>query len=107
MTLLHSSVPFNELVALYNVADACLISSTRDGMNLVASEYVASQREHKGVLVLSEFAGAAEQLVGSVRFNPWCLADMVDALTTALTMGRPERALRHEQNERFVMQNTR
>jgi trehalose-6-phosphate synthase len=101
------SVPFNELVALYNAADACLISSTRDGMNLVACEYVASQREHKGVLVVSEFAGAAEQLAGSVKFNPWCLDDMVEALIKALTMGRSERAMRHAQNEKFVLQNTR
>ncbi|KPI45536.1 Alpha,alpha-trehalose-phosphate synthase [UDP-forming] 2 [Cyphellophora attinorum] len=109
VTLLHSNVPFNELVTLYNAADICLVASTRDGMNLVASEYVASQQEHerKGVLVLSKFAGAAEQLAGSVQFNPWCLDDMVDALTKALTMSESERASRHEQNRKFVVQNTR
>jgi trehalose-6-phosphate synthase len=107
VTLLHRSVPFNELVALYAAADACFISSTRDGMNLVASEYVASQREHKGVLLLSKFAGAAEQLTGSVQFNPWCLDEMVDAMTKALTMGKPERVTRHAKSEASVMQNTR
>jgi trehalose-6-phosphate synthase len=111
VTLLHSSVPFDELVALYNAADICLVSSTRDGMNLVASEFVAAQqqqqKDRKGVLVLSKVAGAAEQLAGSVQFNPWCLVDMVDALTKALTMSESEKASRHEQNRKFVMQNTR
>jgi trehalose 6-phosphate synthase len=99
-------MPFNELVALYAAADI-LISSTRDGMNLVASEFVASQRGREGVLVLSEFAGAAEQLSGSVRFNPWCLDDMVGAMVKALDMGELERAARHRRNEGFVMRNTR
>jgi trehalose-6-phosphate synthase len=76
-------------------------------MNLVASEYIASQREHKGVLLLSEFAGAAEQLRGSVQFNPWCLEDMVESMIRALTMSELESESRHEQNRTFVMENTR
>ncbi len=52
-------------MALYHLAEVCLITSTRDGMNLVAYEYIASQRQKCGVLVLSEFAGAAQSLNGT------------------------------------------
>ena len=100
-------MPFDELVALYAAADACVISSTRDGTNLVAYEYVASQHERKGVLLLSEFAGAAEQLKGSLPFNPWDLDDMVDSIGKALTMGNQERGAIHQKSEAYVLENTR
>ena len=51
---------FDELISLYNISDVCLVSSTRDGMNLVSYEYIACQQDRKGVLILSEFAGAAQ-----------------------------------------------
>jgi trehalose-6-phosphate synthase len=59
---LHKSVKFDELVSLYAIADACVVSSTRDGMNLVSYEYIVSQQNNHGVLILSEFAGAAQSL---------------------------------------------
>ena len=62
---MHKSINFDELVALYAVADACLVSSTRDGMNLVSYEYIACQKQRNGVLILSEFAGAAQSLNGT------------------------------------------
>lgn len=58
--LLHRSVDFNELCALYAVSDVCLVTSTRDGMNLVSYEYIACQQQRNGVMILSEFAGAAQ-----------------------------------------------
>lgn len=61
---MNKSVNFEELVALYSIADACLVSSTRDGMNLVSYEYIVCQQNNHGVLVLSEFAGAAQSLNG-------------------------------------------
>jgi alpha,alpha-trehalose-phosphate synthase [UDP-forming] len=64
---LHKSVPFEELVSLYAIADACVVTSTRDGMNLVAYEYIASQQENQSVLILSEFAGAAQSLNGILK----------------------------------------
>ena len=67
---IHKSVSFDELVSLYAVADACIVSSTRDGMNLVSYEYIVSQQEKHGVLILSEFAGAAQSLNGSLIVNP-------------------------------------
>ena len=73
---MHKSVNFEELLALYAVSDACIVSSTRDGMNLVrmcaeafvtqqvSYEYIACQQEKNGVMVLSEFAGAAQYVRG-------------------------------------------
>jgi trehalose 6-phosphate synthase len=67
---LHRSLPLDELVALYRAADVCLVTPLKDGMNLVAKEYVASRVDGNGVLVLSEFAGAAGELTEAIRVNP-------------------------------------
>lgn len=107
VSFLYSSLDFEEIVALYAVSDVCLVSSTRDGMNLVSLEYIASQRLKHGSLVLSEFAGAAEVLDGSIVFNPWDIDESVDAIHTALTMGEKERAENHRRLEEYVMRNTR
>ncbi|KAI5478770.1 alpha,alpha-trehalose-phosphate synthase, glycosyltransferase family 20 protein [Pseudohyphozyma bogoriensis] len=83
---MHRSIPFDELCALYAVSDVCLITSTRDGMNLVAFEYLACQQKQHGVLILSEFAGAAHSLNGSLIVNPWNTAEVANAIQKALTM---------------------
>jgi trehalose 6-phosphate synthase len=67
---LYQSVPSDELIALYLAADLMLVTPLRDGMNLVAKEYVACRVDSTGVLVLSEFAGAARELRGAVLVNP-------------------------------------
>ena len=67
---MHKSVAFEELIALYAVSDVCLVSSTRDGMNLVSYEYIATQQKRHGVMILSEFTGAAQSLNGSIVVNP-------------------------------------
>ena len=61
---------FEELIALYAISDVCLISSTRDGMNLVGYEYVACQYQRQGALILSEIAGGAQLLDGALIVNP-------------------------------------
>ncbi|KAH8831253.1 glycosyltransferase family 20 protein [Flagelloscypha sp. PMI_526] len=63
---MHKSLPFDELCALYAVSDVCLVTSTRDGMNLVSYEYIACQQKRQGALIISEFAGAAQSLNGSI-----------------------------------------
>lgn len=73
---MYNSVNFNQLVALYRVADVCLITSTRDGMNLVAYEYIASQKDKHGILILSEFAGAAQSLNGKYKFKTFDYTDL-------------------------------
>ncbi|KAJ9628364.1 Trehalose-6-P synthase/phosphatase complex synthase subunit [Knufia peltigerae] len=91
---------------MYAASDVCFVSSIRDGMNLVSYEYVATQRFRRGVLLLSEFAGAAEALRGSVSFNPWDVNGTVDALGRALTMEMHERSVNHEKSEEYVWKNS-
>merc|ERR1719223_1761874 len=86
---LDSTMSHNDLTALYHVADVALITSLRDGMNLVSYEYIACHRNQDppGVLILSEFAGAAQSLgAGSIRVNPWNLQETANAIYEALEM---------------------
>lgn len=78
--------PQSELVALYNIADVLLVSSLRDGMNLIGKEYVAARDADRGVVVLSEFAGGARELAEAILINPYDCNGCVDALISALTM---------------------
>uniref|UniRef100_K3W821 alpha,alpha-trehalose-phosphate synthase (UDP-forming) n=1 Tax=Globisporangium ultimum (strain ATCC 200006 / CBS 805.95 / DAOM BR144) TaxID=431595 RepID=K3W821_GLOUD len=110
---IHQSVTPTELVALYNVADVCLVTSLRDGMNLVSYEYVMCQskpcegrREGPGVLILSEFAGSAQSLSGAIRVNPWNNTDMANALEYALTLPAIEREYRQSNLHRYVKTHT-
>jgi glucosylglycerol-phosphate synthase len=86
------SLPFDEVVSYYAMADVMWITALRDGLNLVAKEYLATQglTSGRGALVLSEFAGAAAELKGAVLTNPHDPADLVSACYTALNMGRAE-----------------
>jgi trehalose 6-phosphate synthase/phosphatase len=91
---LYRSVPFDDLLAMYRAADAMLVTPVRDGMNLVAKEFVASRTDEDGVLVLSEFAGAAENLDAAVLVNPYDVEATADAIHEALTMPASERKSR-------------
>jgi alpha,alpha-trehalose-phosphate synthase [UDP-forming] len=86
--LIKQSLPVDRLAILYRLADVCVISSLQDGMNLVAKEYVASQLDRRGVLLLSEFAGAAEEMPQATLVNPYdpegCALRIRDALTLPL-----------------------
>ncbi len=90
----YRTMPFTDLVALYAAADVALITPIRDGMNLVAKEYVASRTENDGVLVLSEMAGAAKELHQALLINPNNFEEMADALRQALEMPKDEQASR-------------
>jgi trehalose 6-phosphate synthase len=93
----HRAIPRKRLGALYRSAAVGLITPLRDGMNLTAKEYVAAQDgADPGVLVLSMFAGAAEDLKEALLVNPYCASDVADALATALTMPLAERVERHK-----------
>ena len=70
MYYFYQSFPFNELVALYDIADIAMVTPLRDGMNLVAKEYLATKRGKPGVLILSEMAGAAIELTDAIIINP-------------------------------------
>ncbi|KZZ97037.1 alpha,alpha-trehalose-phosphate synthase [Ascosphaera apis ARSEF 7405] len=103
---LHKSVNFDELIALYAVSDVCVVSSTRDGMNLVSYEYIACQAKRHGVLVLSEFAGAAQSLNGSIIFNPWNTDELANAFQEAVTMSNEQRALNFQKLDAYVNKYT-
>jgi trehalose 6-phosphate synthase/phosphatase len=92
----YTHLPFNELTALYQAADAALITPLRDGMNLVAKEYVASCTVGKGVLILSELAGAANELNEALLVNPIDITDVSKAINTALNMPFGEQQHRME-----------
>ncbi|MCJ1362251.1 Trehalose-6-P synthase/phosphatase complex synthase subunit [Acarospora aff. strigata] len=103
---MHKSVSFDELIALYAVSDVCIVSSTRDGMNLVSYEYIASQQKRHGVMVLSEFTGAAQSLNGSIIINPWNTDELANALHDAVTMGDEQRAINFQKLDRYVSKYT-
>lgn len=88
------SLSRDELLAYYRAADVMLVTPYRDGMNLVAKEYVASRHDGTGVLVLSEFAGAARELRQAILVNPRDLDQMVTAMEAAIRMPVREQRFR-------------
>jgi len=99
---MHKSLAFDELCALYAISDVCLVTSTRDGMNLVSYEYIACQQARQGVMILSEFAGAAQSLNGSIVVNPWDSQKVADAIHEAVTMDTDTRAENHRKLFKYV-----
>ena len=91
---LHHSYPLREMISLYLAADVLLVTALRDGMNLVAKEYVAAHQDGRGVLVLSEFTGAADQLTQSVLVNPHDIDGMKAKIMEAVNMDEAEQAKR-------------
>jgi trehalose 6-phosphate synthase len=80
---LHQSYPKDEMAALYLAADVMLVTSLRDGMNLVAKEYVACRHDETGALVLSEFTGAADELGSAFLVNPHDIVGLKEAIVRA------------------------
>jgi len=83
---IHKSLPFDELLVLYRAADVLLVTPFQDGMNLVAKEYVAARVDDTGALVLSEFAGAAEELADAFLVNPYDTEGLKDQIEAAVSM---------------------
>jgi trehalose 6-phosphate synthase len=91
---LHASYPREEMAALYCAADVMVVTPLRDGMNLVAKEYVACRYSDDGALVLSEFAGAAAELRQAYRVNPYDINGMKAALLEAMQADPKEESRR-------------
>jgi len=87
---IYREQPFEKLVALYRAADVALITPLADGMNLVAKEYVATRYDNTGVLILSEFAGAARELRSALQVNPHDVDGMAETLAVALSLPASE-----------------
>jgi len=88
----YSSLDFENLVALYGACDLGLITPLRDGMNLVSKEFVASRKDKRGVLVLSEMAGAARELTDALTINPNDITEMAERIKEGLEMPEEKQA---------------
>jgi trehalose 6-phosphate synthase len=102
---LHQGYPREEMVALYLAADVMLVTALRDGMNLVAKEYIATRADNRGVLVLSEFTGAADELRQAVRVNPHDIEGLKDAIMEAVEMSPRDQGRRMRALRRRVLEN--
>ncbi|MBE0431989.1 trehalose-phosphatase, partial [candidate division WOR-3 bacterium] len=93
---LYRFLPFKNLVPLYNVGDVALVTPIRDGMNLIAKEYIATRKDKTGVLILSEMAGASKILGEAIVVNPNDKEEMADAIKQALEMPGQDQIRRNE-----------
>ncbi len=100
---IYSSIDNDKLIALYKAADGLIVSSKRDGMNLVALEYIASQdTERPGLVLLSEFAGAISSMSHAIAMNPWDLEDTARKMQLAIEMPRAERTQRLQTMQAYL-----
>ncbi|MFT4188762.1 MAG: trehalose-6-phosphate synthase [Aeromicrobium sp.] len=105
ITYLHASYPREEMAAFYLAADVMVVTPLRDGMNLVAKEYIACRYDDTGTLVLSEFAGAAGELKQSYLVNPYDINGMKQAMLDAIRASPKEQARRMKALRKQVMEN--
>ena len=94
-----------EVSRYYRAAEICLVTSLHDGMNLVAKEYIAGRKDSDGVLILSRFTGAAQELRDALLVNPYDIEQVGEAIRTGLEMSYGERRLRMERMRNHVKEN--
>ncbi|XP_010557135.1 PREDICTED: probable alpha,alpha-trehalose-phosphate synthase [UDP-forming] 7 isoform X2 [Tarenaya hassleriana] len=110
---IDTPVPISEKVAYYNIAECVVVTAVRDGMNLTPYEYIVCRHgllgsesdlcgPKKSMLVASEFIGCSPSLSGALRVNPWNVEATAEALNEAISMGDPEKQMRHEKHFRYV-----
>ena len=102
---LHQSFPREEMAALYLVADVMLVTPLREGMNLVAKEYVACRHDERGALVLSEFTGAADELRQAFIINPYDIDGLKDTILGAVTVSAADSTRRMRALRRRVFED--
>lgn len=100
---IHQSVDFSRLCALYSLADVAMVTPLVDGMNLVAKEYLVCKPDGNGVLILSEFAGAAQELPQASIVNPYDTEQMAETLENALNRSPKERQVRLDPMRRRIL----
>jgi len=103
--LIQRQCSHEEVTRFYRAADLCLVTSLHDGMNLVAKEFVAARKDCDGVLVLSRFTGAAQELRDALIVNPYDVEQVSEAIRTGLQMSRNERRLRMERMRQHVKEH--
>jgi len=94
-----------EIIPYYKAADFCMVTSLHDGMNLVAKEFIIERNQNDGVLILSQFAGASQELHGSIIINPYDIEQAADAIKTALEMPKEEQVQKMKQMRRSIMRH--
>ncbi len=102
----YQSLPFDELCALYALADVMLVTPLRDGMNLVAKEFIASKHKSNGVLILSDMAGAATELPDAILVNPNNAQQVACAIDLGLTMSNSEQKQRMKKMQARISEYT-
>jgi trehalose 6-phosphate synthase/phosphatase len=102
----YRGFPFEELMALYHIANFAFVTPLRDGMNLVAKEYIAVKRDDPGVLVLSEMAGAAAELKEAIIINPNNIDEIEQAFVDALQMNKEDKISRMSKMQKTVSKQT-
>jgi trehalose 6-phosphate synthase len=103
--LVRRHLSFNELLAFYRLGDICIISSLHDGMNLVAKEFLSSRSDEKGMLVLSQFAGAARELTDAILINPFDREQFSEGIYNAFNLTDEERKKRMVKMRDIIQQN--
>ena len=103
--LLNQHHSHEEIEPFYKAASLCMVTSLHDGMNLVAKEFVASRSSRDGVLILSRFTGAAQELEGSLIINPYDVEEMADAMKGALEMPGEEQRIRMNQMRQTILRH--
>ena len=93
----YRSFPLENMAALYNMADIALVTPIKDGMNLIAKEFVATKSNDKGVLILSEMAGAAKEMSEAIIVNPNDTNEVIEAIHQAIEMNEDEQIKRNKQ----------
>ncbi len=101
--LLNEHFSHEEIHPLYAIADVCMVTSLHDGMNLVAKEFIAAQSQKNGMLILSQFAGAARELKDALIVNPYSAEETSSALYRAINMTVSERAMRMDRMRKIIM----
>ncbi|KAM3734519.1 hypothetical protein ACB098_10G021100 [Castanea mollissima] len=117
VVLIDTPLQFYERIAYYVIAECCLVTAVRDGMNLIPYEYIICRQGNekldetlrlnpstpkKSMLVVSEFIGCSPSLSGAIRVNPWNIDAVAEAMDTALIVSEAEKQLRHEKHYRYV-----
>jgi trehalose 6-phosphate synthase len=103
--LIERQCSHKEVTRYYKAADLCLVTSLHDGMNLVSKEFLAARTDEDGVLILSRFAGAAQELRDALTVNPYDVRQVAEAIRTGLEMSPGERRLRIERMRRQVKEH--
>jgi len=103
--LVRRHLSFYELLAFYRIGEVCIVSSLHDGMNLVAKEFLSSRSDERGMLVLSQFAGAARELTDAILINPYDHDQFSDGMFDALNLPEEERSKRIVKMRQVVQQN--